>query len=160
MSQSASFELARPGDLQAFNRLVAPYEDLVYGQAFYLLAQPGLAEVAAEAAFRLANRDLGSYRGSEAALKLGLLGLVTDLRQLQWAERGVRALRPKDDRSPSSGPSGAPKSGDMNGRAWDGLRRHAITHDASSERPERHASLEVPHKEAVQFSRWSRNLRS
>ncbi len=121
MGESALLELGRRGDLPAFNRVVAAYQDLVYRQAFYLLAEPRLAEAAAQAAFGVAYRDLGSYRGSEARLKLWLLRLVTDRCQAQSAGRGDQAPEPKDRLSLPPGTSGAFDSGDLSDAVRRGL---------------------------------------
>ena len=123
MGESALLELARQGDLRAFNRLVVAYQDLVYCQAFYLLVEPRLAEAAARVTFEVAYRDLGSYRDSEAKLKLWLLRLVTDLCQAQSAGRGDCAPEPKDGPSLSPGASGAFDCGDLSDAARCGLLR-------------------------------------
>jgi RNA polymerase sigma-70 factor (ECF subfamily) len=77
MDDSALIQAARQGDLEAFNRLVLAYQDMVYNQAYRMMGEPAAAEDAAQDAFISAFRNLGSYRGG--SFKAWLLRIVTNL---------------------------------------------------------------------------------
>jgi RNA polymerase sigma-70 factor (ECF subfamily) len=55
--------MARTGDLDAFNRLVARYERAAYGLAFRLLNDASMAEDVTQESFLAAWSNLDSYRG-------------------------------------------------------------------------------------------------
>ena len=63
MDEVALIQAARHGDLDAYNRLVLAYQDVVYHQAYRLISEPEAAEDAAQDAFIAAYRHLGDYRG-------------------------------------------------------------------------------------------------
>jgi RNA polymerase sigma-70 factor (ECF subfamily) len=68
---------ARKGDLDAFNRLVLAYQDIVYYQAFRLLGERQSAEDAAQTAFISAFQKLDTFRGG--SFKAWMLRIVTNL---------------------------------------------------------------------------------
>ena len=76
MDEGALIQYALQGDLDAFNRLVLAYQDMVYGQAFRMLGEMSAAEDATQEAFISAYRKLHSYRGG--SFKAWLLRIVTN----------------------------------------------------------------------------------
>jgi len=77
MDEVALIQAACGGDLDAFNRLVLAYQDLVYSQAYRMMGEEEAAEDAAQDAFIAAFRKLSSYRGG--SFKAWLLRIVTNL---------------------------------------------------------------------------------
>ena len=67
---------ARLGDLEAFNRLVLNYQDLIYRQAFHMLGDREGAEDAVQDAFLSAYRHLRAFR--DGNFKCWLLRIVTN----------------------------------------------------------------------------------
>jgi RNA polymerase sigma-70 factor (ECF subfamily) len=76
MDEAALIRSAQQGDLDAFNRLVLAYQDMVYGQAYRMINEPQVAEDATQDAFISAYRNLNSYRGG--SFKAWLLRIVTN----------------------------------------------------------------------------------
>lgn len=76
MSEAAWIEAARAGDLDAFNRLVLAYQDLVFNQAMRMIGETAAAEDASQEAFISAYRNLTSFRGG--SFKAWLLRIVTN----------------------------------------------------------------------------------
>jgi RNA polymerase sigma-70 factor (ECF subfamily) len=76
MDEGALIQSARHGDLEAFNRLVLAYQDMVYNQAYRMMGEPQGAEDATQEAFISAFRKLSSYRGG--SFKAWLLRIVTN----------------------------------------------------------------------------------
>lgn len=76
MDETALIESARQGDLDAFNRLVLAYQDLVYGQAYRMMGEGEPAEDATQEAFISAYKNLRNYRGG--SFKAWLLRIVTN----------------------------------------------------------------------------------
>jgi len=56
-------ERSRQGDLEAFNAIVAAYQDQVYGLCLRMLGSPAAAEDAAQEAFLSAYRNVARMRG-------------------------------------------------------------------------------------------------
>jgi RNA polymerase sigma factor (sigma-70 family) len=83
---------AQRGDLEAFNRLVLAYQDLVYTQAYRMMGETEAAEDAAQDAFIAAFRKLGSYRGG--SFKAWLLRIVTNLCYDELRRRKRRPTTP------------------------------------------------------------------
>ena len=67
---------AQHGDLDAFNRLVLAYQDVVYNTALRILGDEDLAADASQEAFLSAFRALNSYRGG--SFRAWLLRTVTN----------------------------------------------------------------------------------
>ncbi len=63
MDEPALIRNAQRGDLEAFNRLVLAYQELLYNTALRILADEDLAADATQEAFLSAFRALNSYRG-------------------------------------------------------------------------------------------------
>ena len=98
MNETALIHDARRGDLDAFNRLVLAYQDMVYNQAYRVLGEAAAADDAAQNAFISAYRKLGSFRGG--SFRAWLLRIVTnacydELRRRK--RRPTTPLEPVDD---------------------------------------------------------------
>jgi RNA polymerase sigma-70 factor (ECF subfamily) len=98
MDEQALIYAARQGDLDAFNRLVIAYQDLVYSQAYRVLGESQSADDAAQEAFISAYHNLKSYRGG--SFRAWLLRIVTnacydELRRRK--RRPTAPLEPLDD---------------------------------------------------------------
>jgi RNA polymerase sigma factor (sigma-70 family) len=89
---------AQEGDLEAFNRLILAYQEMVYNQAYRVMGESDAAEDATQEAFISAYRKIHTYRGG--SFKAWLLRIVTnacydELRRRK--RRPVTALEPTDD---------------------------------------------------------------
>lgn len=76
MDESGLIEAARRGDIDAFNRLVLAYQDLVYTQAYRMMGDIEAAEDATQEAFISAYHHINSYRGG--SFRGWLLRIVTN----------------------------------------------------------------------------------
>lgn len=76
MDDIGLIQAAQQGDLDAFNRLVLAYQDLVYTQAYRMMGESDAAEDAAQEAFISAYRSLHSFRGG--SFRGWLLRIVTN----------------------------------------------------------------------------------
>ena len=76
MNEQSLIETARNGDLDAFNRLVLAYQDIVFSQAYRMMGQFEAAEDATQKAFISAFRSLRSFRGG--SFRAWLLRIVTN----------------------------------------------------------------------------------
>ena len=76
MDEVALLHAAQHGDLDAFNRLVLAYQDLVFNLTYRMLGEKEPAEDAAQIAFISAYRNLGGYRGG--SFKAWLLRIATN----------------------------------------------------------------------------------
>jgi RNA polymerase sigma-70 factor (ECF subfamily) len=76
MDEPALIQAAQHGDLDAFNRLVLAYQDLVYAQAYRLMGESEAAQDASQDAFISAYRNMGAYRGG--SFRAWLLRIVTN----------------------------------------------------------------------------------
>ena len=76
MDEVALIQYAQQGDLEAFNRLVLAYQDMVYNQAYRVMGEPDAAEDATQEAFISAYRKIHTYRGG--SFKAWLLRIVTN----------------------------------------------------------------------------------
>jgi RNA polymerase sigma-70 factor (ECF subfamily) len=83
---------ALKGDLDAFNRLVLAYQDIVYSQAYRMMGEQEAAEDAAQDAFISAYRKLDSYRGG--SFKAWLLRIVTNICYDELRRRKRRPTTP------------------------------------------------------------------
>jgi RNA polymerase sigma-70 factor (ECF subfamily) len=70
-------DLARRGDLGAFNQLVLAHQDVVFRQAFWILGQEEAAEDVTQEVFLRAFRNLQSCRGE--TFKAWILRIATNL---------------------------------------------------------------------------------
>lgn len=98
MDEVGLIQAARKGDLEAFNRLILAYQDMVYNQAYRVLGDPQGADDAAQQAFISAYKNLRSFRGG--SFRAWLLRIVTNAcydelrRQMR---RPTTSLEPLDD---------------------------------------------------------------
>ena len=92
MDETALIYAARKGDLDSFNRLVLAYQDMIYNQAFRMMGEQETAEDAAQDAFIIAFRKLGTYRGG--SFKAWLLRIVTNLCYDELRRRKRRPTTP------------------------------------------------------------------
>jgi RNA polymerase sigma-70 factor, ECF subfamily len=76
MDEIGLIQAARKGDLDAFNRLVLAYQDIVYSQAYRMMGDSEAAEDATQEAFISAYKNLKSYRGG--SFRGWLLRIVTN----------------------------------------------------------------------------------
>jgi len=98
MDEAALIQNALGGDLDAFNRLVLAYQDLVYSQAYRMMGEAHSAEDATQEAFISAYRSLRTYRGG--SFKSWLLRIVTNAcyDELRWRKRRpTTPLEPLDE---------------------------------------------------------------
>lgn len=98
MDEAALIQDARRGDLDAFNRLVLAYQDLLFNQAYRMIGDPDAAEDATQEAFISAYKNIQSYRGG--SFRAWLLRIVTnacydELRRRK--RRPTTPLEPVDD---------------------------------------------------------------
>lgn len=92
MDEAALIQLARSGDLDAFNRLVLAYQDIVYSQAYRMLSDGDAADDATQEAFISAYRKLSSYRGG--SFRAWLLRIVTNASYDELRRRKRRPTTP------------------------------------------------------------------
>ncbi len=76
MDETALIHDAQKGDLDAFNRLVLAYQDLLYNTALRILSDDSLAADATQEAFISAFRGLNGFRGG--SFKAWLMRTVTN----------------------------------------------------------------------------------
>lgn len=98
MDEVGLIQGARKGDLEAFNRLILAYQDMVYSQAYRVLGDPQGADDAAQQTFISAYKNLRSFRGG--SFRAWLLRIVTnacydELRRQK--RRPTTSLEPLDD---------------------------------------------------------------
>jgi RNA polymerase sigma-70 factor (ECF subfamily) len=67
---------AKKGDLEAFNRLVLAYQDMVYNQAYRMMGEYEAAQDATQTAFISVYKNLGSFRGG--SFRAWMLRIVTN----------------------------------------------------------------------------------
>ncbi len=107
MDETALIEDAQRGDLDAFNRLVLAYQDMLYGQAYRMMGEKYAAEDATQEAFISAFKKLNSYRGG--SFKAWLLRIVTNACYDEMRRRKRRPttqLEPvNDENEPIESPS-------------------------------------------------------
>src|SRR4030042_2718456 len=77
MDESALILAGSQGDLDAFNRLVLAYQDILYNQAYRIMGDRDSAEDATQDAFISAFRHLSTYRGG--SFKAWLLRIITNI---------------------------------------------------------------------------------
>jgi RNA polymerase sigma-70 factor (ECF subfamily) len=92
MDETALIQAALQGDLDAFNRLVLAYQDMVYTQAYRMMGEQEAAEDASQDAFISAYRKLDSYRGG--SFKAWLLRIVTNVCYDELRRRKRRPTTP------------------------------------------------------------------
>jgi RNA polymerase sigma-70 factor (ECF subfamily) len=98
MDESALIRDAQQGDLEAFNRLVLAYQDVVFNTALRILADDDLAADAAQEAFISAFRALNSYRGG--SFRAWLLRTVTNACYDELRRKQRRPTTPLEPETP------------------------------------------------------------
>jgi RNA polymerase sigma-70 factor (ECF subfamily) len=98
MDEVELIQAASKGDLNAFNRLILAYQDMVFSQAYRVLGDPQAADDAAQVAFISAYKNLRKFRGG--SFRAWLLRIVTnacydELRRQK--RRPTTSLEPLDD---------------------------------------------------------------
>lgn len=98
MDETGLIQDSQRGNLDAFNRLVLAYQDMVYNQAYRVMGETTAAEDATQEAFISAYRKIRSFRGG--SFKAWLLRIVTnacydELRRRK--RRPTTPLEPADD---------------------------------------------------------------
>ncbi len=76
IDETKLIQYASEGDLDAFNRLVLAYQDIVYTQAYRMMGEQASAEDACQDAFISAYRNIRKYRGG--SFRAWLLRIVTN----------------------------------------------------------------------------------
>lgn len=76
MDEAALILAAQRGDLEAFNRLVLFYQDMVYQQAYRMMGEAHAAEDATQETFITAFQKVRTYRGG--SFRAWLLRIVTN----------------------------------------------------------------------------------
>lgn len=98
MDESVLLQDALRGDLDAFNRLVLAYQNLVYNQAYRMMGEHEAADDATQTAFISAYKKLSSYRGG--SFRAWLLRIVTNACYDELRRRSSHpsiSLEPVDD---------------------------------------------------------------
>jgi RNA polymerase sigma-70 factor, ECF subfamily len=98
MDESALIQAAKEGNLDAFNRLVLAYQDMLYNQALRMLNDEAAAADATQEAFISAFRNIRGFRGG--IFRAWLMRIVTnacydELRRRK--RRPTTSLEPMDD---------------------------------------------------------------
>lgn len=76
MDETVLIHQAQRGDLNAFNRLVIEYQDMVYHQAYRVLGEADAADDATQDAILKAYKEINAYRGG--SFRAWLLRIVTN----------------------------------------------------------------------------------
>ena len=76
MDEERLIARAQEGDVEAYNRLVLEYQDIVYNVAYRIMKGPAAADDATQEAFISAYKALKSFRGG--SFKSWLLRIVTN----------------------------------------------------------------------------------
>ena len=97
-NETRLIQSAQQGNLEAFNRLVLAYQDIVYRQAYWMMGEQEAAEDAAQEAFIRAYQSIHSVYGT--TFKAWLLRITTNvcidmLRRLK--KHPITALEPVDE---------------------------------------------------------------
>ncbi len=97
-NETRLIQAAQQGSLEAFNRLVLAYQDIVYRQAYWMMGEQEAAEDAAQEAFIRAYQSINSVYGT--TFKAWLLRITTNvcidmLRRLK--KHPITSLEPVDE---------------------------------------------------------------
>jgi RNA polymerase sigma-70 factor (ECF subfamily) len=76
MDETALIQQAKEGDVNAYNRLVLHYQQLVYNVTYRIMGEPQSAEDATQEAFISAYKSLNKFRGGN--FKAWLLRIATN----------------------------------------------------------------------------------
>ena len=92
MDEDRLIQRARTGDLEAFNRLVLAYQNMVYNQAYRVMGEADAAEDATQEAFISAYKKLHTFRGG--SFRSWLLRIVTNACYDELRRRKRRPITP------------------------------------------------------------------
>lgn len=109
MDEEALIQMAKGGDLTAFNRLVLAYQDQVYGVALRVLGEPAAADDAAQEAFISAYKAIGKFRGG--SFRGWLMRIVTNACYDELRRRKRRPQIPLEELNPLDEPEEVDSSG-------------------------------------------------
>lgn len=98
MDEAGLIQDAQKGDLEAFNRLVLAYQDMVLNQAYRVMGELSAAEDAAQEAFLSAYRKIRTFRGG--SFKAWLLRIVTNACYDELRRRKRRPTAPLEPVDP------------------------------------------------------------
>ena len=115
LNEPELIERSRRGDLEAFNTIVAAYQNQVYGLCLRMLGSPQAAEDAAQEAFISAFRNVGRMRGESVRpwlLRIASNACIDEHRRrrrrpqvsLDVASQEDEPERPPEVADPSAGP--------------------------------------------------------
>ena len=115
LNEPELIERSRRGDLEAFNTIVAAYQNQVYGLCLRMLGSPQAAEDAAQEAFISAFRNVGRMRGESVRpwlLRIASNSCIDEHRRrrrrpqvsLDVASQEDEPERPLEVADPSAGP--------------------------------------------------------
>ena len=115
LNEPELIERSRRGDLEAFNTIVAAYQNQVYGLCLRMLGSPQAAEDAAQEAFISAFRNVGRMRGERVRpwlLRIASNACIDEHRRrrrrpqvsLDVASQEDEPERPLEVADPSAGP--------------------------------------------------------
>jgi RNA polymerase sigma factor (sigma-70 family) len=113
--ESELVERSRQGDREAFNAIVAAYQDLVYNVCLRMLGSPQSAEDVTQEAFFSAFRNLGRMRGPTVRawlLRIAANACIDEIRRrrrqpqlsLDMSAQGGESGRPLEVPDPAAGP--------------------------------------------------------
>ncbi|HEX9796008.1 MAG TPA: sigma-70 family RNA polymerase sigma factor [Anaerolineales bacterium] len=109
MSEQALVDMAKEGDLTAFNRLVVSHQTVVYNLALRIMGDPAAAEDAAQEAFISAYRKLGGFRGG--SFRAWLMRIVTNACYDELRRYRRRPQTPLEDLNPLDEPAEVDSAG-------------------------------------------------
>jgi RNA polymerase sigma-70 factor (ECF subfamily) len=101
MDEEALIQDAQSGDLEAFNRLVLAYQDLVYNMAYRVMGEAHSAQDATQEAFISAFKSIRRFRGG--SFKSWLLRIVTNACYDELRRRKRRPSAALEDLEPLLG---------------------------------------------------------
>lgn len=111
MDEDALIRDAQSGDLEAFNRLVLAYQDLVYNTAYRVMGEGHSAQDATQEAFISAFKKIKRFRGG--GFKSWLLRIVTNACYDELRRRKRRPSASLEDLEPVLGDEEADSYGSL-----------------------------------------------
>ena len=122
MDEPALIQQAREGDVNAYNRLVLHYQELVYNVTYRIMGEPQSAEDATQEAFISAYKSLNKFRGGN--FKAWLLRIATNAcydelrRRKRRPQSSLDALTEENEsfafmRDPAEGPEARQQQADL-----------------------------------------------
>jgi RNA polymerase sigma-70 factor, ECF subfamily len=105
MDEKEIIKLARKGNLESFNLLVMKYQNLVYGQAYFMLHDQTKADRIAQETFIWAYKHLSRFRGG--SFKTWLLRITTHACLDEMRRKSRRTTSRSSSLNPKGGPGEA-----------------------------------------------------